>query len=337
MGAKGIRIAVFLATALLLVAFPIVVAVPYYIHMMFMVFLFATMGLGWNMIGGYGAQLALGHSAFFAIGAYTAVLLVVQSKITPWIGGILGMVLAVIAAFFIGLPCFRLRGPYFALATIASGEITRTLLLHFQDFTGGANGIPLPFRGNDPLFLQFTSKAPYYYLALGLLAAVFALVRRLEREKIGRYLAAIREDQDAAESLGVRSHRVKLMAFMLSAATVALCGVLYAFTVGYIDPDGVASVNLSIEIATVVIVGGIGTLWGPVLGSAVIVLLTELTNMYLGAVRSGANLVMYGLLLIVIIVARPSGLISLFDGRRVKFPAASKISPKEQTARGRSA
>ena len=143
--------------------------------------------------------------------------------------------------------------------------------------------MPLPFRGNDPLFLQFTSKAPYYYLALLLLVVVFCIVRTMEQAKIGRYLAAIREDQDAAESLGVKTAWVKLAAFHAQRRHRAACGVLYAFTVGYIDPDGVASVDLSIEIATVVIVGGIGTLWGPMLGAAVIVLLTELTNMYLGA------------------------------------------------------
>ena len=142
--------------------------------------------------------------------------------------------------------------------------------------------MPIPFHGNDPLFLQFNSKAPYYYLALAMLVTVFSIVRLMEKAKIGRYLAAIREDQEAAESLGVKSAQVKMVAFMLSAAIVAACGVLYAFTVGYIDPDGVASVNLSIEIAVVVIVGGIGTLWGPILGAAVIVLLTELTNMFLG-------------------------------------------------------
>jgi branched-chain amino acid transport system permease protein len=336
MSAKHSRVAVLILVAVALM-FPLVVHVPYYLHMLFMVFLFSTMGLGWNLIGGYGAQLALGHSVFFAIGAYTSVLLVVYARVTPWIGGIVGMILAVIAAFFIGLPCFRLRGPYFALATIASGEITRTLLLHFQDFTGGANGIPLAFHGTDILYLQFNSKAPYYYLALALLVAVFMLVRRMEREKIGRYLSAIREDQDAAESLGVQSHRVKLKAFLISAATAALCGVLYAFTLGYIDPDGVASLNLSIEIATVVIVGGIGTLWGPVLGSAVVVLLTELTSMYLGSLRSGASLVMYGLLLIVVIIARPKGLISLFDRFTTQGSSGSGISPKESLARGRSA
>jgi branched-chain amino acid transport system permease protein len=315
------------ALIVVLLAFPLVVTTPYYVHIMFMVFLFATMGLGWNLIGGYGAQLSLGHSAFFAIGAYTAVLFVIYKRLTPLVGGMVGMALAALAAIIIGLPCFRLRGPYFSLATIAFGEITRTLLLHFKDFTAGANGVPLPFHGNDPLFLQFNSKAGYYYLALLLLAAVFILVRAMERAKIGRYLAAVREDQDAAESLGVKTDRVKMTALILSAMIVAACGVLYAFTVGYIDPDGVASLNLSIEIAVVVIVGGIGTLWGPILGAAVVVLLTELTNMYLGAVRGGASLFLYGVLLIVVIIVRPHGLISLFD----------RFWPKKEVAHGTTA
>lgn len=310
-----------IAAAVFALAFPFAVPTPYYVHTVFMVFLFATIGLGWNLIGGHGAQLSLGHSAFFAIGAYTAVLMTIHAGITPLIGGAVGMLLACVAAVIIGVPCFRLRGTYFTLATIAAGEITRVLLLHFQDFTGGANGVPLPFR-EDALFLQFSSKAPYYYIALGMLVIVFLIVRTMEQEKIGRYLAAIREDQDAAESLGVRSDQVKLSAYVLSAAITAACGVIYAFAVGYIDPDGVAGLNLSIEIAVVVIVGGIGTLWGPILGSVVVVMLTELTNIYLGSLRSGASLVIYGLLLMVVVLVRPSGLISLFN--RPKAKAASK-------------
>ena len=298
--------------ALFILLFPLVITTPYILHSFFIVFLFATMGLGWNLIGGYGAQLSLGHSAFFAVGGYTAVLLMVYKSVTPLIGGLVGILIAVGVAGLIGLPCFRLRGPYFTLSTIAAGEITRTLLLHFQDFTGGANGIPIPFRGDDPLFLQFTSKAPYYYIALIMLVIVFFLVRFLENSKMGRYLAAIREDQDAAESLGVQTRKVKMLALLISAAITAACGVLYAFTVGFIDPDSVSSLNLSIEIAVVVIVGGIGTLWGPVVGAVVVIFLTEMTNIYLGAIRSGASLVLYGLLLMVVILTKPQGLSAFF-------------------------
>ncbi len=316
-------LAVAVAATVVLI-FPLVVHVPYYIHTMFMFFLFATMGLAWNLIGGYGAQLSLGHSAFFAIGAYTSVLLAGDFNITPWVGGGVGMVLACLAAIIIGVPCFRLRGPYFALATIAAAEIIRILLLHFQHLTGGANGIPLPFHGANFLFLQFATEGPYYYLALLLLVVVFAIVHRMKKQKIGRYLAAVREDQDAAESLGVRSDRVKLTAFVVSAAITAACGVFYAFSVGYIDPDSVASVNLSVEIAVVVIVGGINTLWGPVLGASVVIALTELTNMFLGSFH-GAGLVLYGLLLIVVVLAKPAGLISFFDYRKAK-PLPKKAS-----------
>lgn len=310
---KNIKMVALVCGAIFALGFPLVVSTSYYVHILFMVYLFAALGVGWNLIGGYGAQLSLGHSVFFAIGAYVPVLLMLNFHISPLIGGFAGIALALVAAALIGLPCFRLRGPYFALATIAAGEITRTLLLHFQNVTGGANGLPIPFHGDNILNLQFSTKAPYYYLALALLVVVFLLVRYLEKEKIGLYLAAIREDQDAAESLGVKTMNIKLIAFMLSAAIAAAGGQIYAFTVAYIDPDGVASINLSIEIATVVIVGGIGRLWGPVLGAAVVILLTELTNIYLGAMRSGASLVMYGLLLIIVILMRPDGLISLFD------------------------
>jgi branched-chain amino acid transport system permease protein len=310
---KNIKLVALICGAIFVLGFPLVVSTSYYVHILFMVYLFAALGVGWNLIGGYGAQLSLGHSVFFAIGAYVPVLLMLNYNISPLIGGFVGVGLAVLAAALIGLPCFRLRGPYFALATIAAAEITRTLLLHFQNVTGGANGLPIPFRGENAFNLQFATKAPYYYMALALLVAVFLLVRYLEKERIGLYLAAIREDQDAAESLGVKTMNIKLMAFMLSAAIAAAAGQIYAYTVAYIDPDGVASINLSVEIAIVVIVGGIGKLWGPVLGSAVVILLTELTNIYLGAMRSGASLVLYGLLLIVVILMRPDGLISLFD------------------------
>lgn len=309
---KKMKYAVAGFFALLILAFPLLADNPYIIHTFFMVFLFATMGLGWNLIGGYGAQLSLGHAAFFAVGAYTAVLFVVYKSITPLLGGVVGIVFAVILAIIIGLPSFRLRGPYFTLSTIAAAEIVRTLLLHFQEFTGGANGIPIPFKGENPLFLQFYSKAPYYYLALIMLIAVFLLLRFLEKSKIGRYLAAIREDQDAAESLGINTHKVKMIALIISAAITAACGVLYAFTVGFIDPDSIAGLSLSIEIAVVVIVGGIGTLWGPIVGAGVVILLTELTNMYLGAMRSGASLMLYGLLLIIVILFKPQGLSALF-------------------------
>lgn len=303
---------------LLALLYPLFISQAYYVHVFIMIFIFAAVGIAWNLIGGYAAQLSLGHSAFFAIGAYTAVLLVTYINLTPLVGGLLGIILALILAVIIGYPCFRLRGPYFTLATIASAEILRILLLHFKNFTGGANGVSIPFKGQQPLFLQFYDKAPYYYLGLILLLVVIFLANKVQKSKIGYYLAAIREDQDAAESLGVKTYQVKLIALLISAAITAAAGVLYAFVIGYIDPDSIAGLNLSIEFAVIAIVGGIGTLWGPVIGSGIVIFLTELTNMYLGSARSGISMALYGLLLILIIILRPQGLVSLFNQESLK-------------------
>lgn len=281
-----------------------------------MIFLFATLGIAWNLIGGYGAQLSLGHSAFLAIGAYASVILLRNYNVTPLVGAGVGAALAAVAAVIIGYPCFRLRGPYFTLSTIAFAEILRILLTHFSDFTGGAEGIPIPFRGQNILNLQFYSKVPYYYLTLGLLIAVFLLARHLERSRLGYHLAAIREDQDAAESLGIRSYRVKLITLVVSAMITAVAGAMYAVIVGYIDPGSTAGQAMATEIAVVAIVGGIGTLWGPILGATVVISLTEITNALLGASRGGASMVLYGLLLMVIVLVRPGGLISFFRRNR---------------------
>ncbi|HBE76991.1 MAG TPA: branched-chain amino acid ABC transporter permease [Firmicutes bacterium] len=301
---------IFLVIALI---FPIFIHHDYVMHISWMIFLFAAMGVGWNLIGGYAGQLSLGHAAFFAVGAYTSALLYANFHLTPLIGGLAGGIVAMVFALLIGYPCFRLRGPFFTLSTIAFAEIVRILLLHFTGFTGGALGVTIPFTGERPLYLQFYSQVPYYYIALAILAAVLVFAFLFERSKTGYYLAAIREDQDAAESLGVKSYRVKLISLLCSAFIVALCGAFFAFVSGYIDPDGVCSIDFSTEIAVIVIIGGIGKLWGPVLGAALIIFLTEATNAYLGSLKGGAGMLLYGILLVVVVLTKPEGIISFFN------------------------
>lgn len=305
---------------------PLVTQQTYVLHVVVMIFLFAVMGIAWNFIGGYAAQLSLGHAAFVAIGAYTTTILMKSYNITPMVGAAAGTVLAGAAAVLIGYPCFRLRGPYFALSTIAFAEILRILLLHFAGYTGGAEGIPIPFKGQDVWMLQFYSKVPYYYICLAFVVIVFLIARRVEGSKLGYYLSAIREDQDAAESIGIRSYRAKLKALLISAAITSVAGSLYAVVIGYIDPYSVAGTTMSNEIALIAIVGGIGTLWGPVMGATAVIFLTEVTNALLGSTRGGASMVIYGLLLIVIVLARPGGLISLFSA---SWPFSRRMdSPK---------
>jgi branched-chain amino acid transport system permease protein len=311
-------------------AFPLAVNNSYVHHVGVMIFLFATLGIAWNLIGGYGAQLSLGHSAFLAIGAYTSIILLRTYHVTPIIGALVGALLAGAAAIIIGYPCFRLRGPYFTLSTIAFAEILRILLNHFSDFTGGAEGIPIPFKGQSLWNLQFYSKLPYYYLTLGFLVFVFLLARYLERSRLGFQLAAVREDQDAAESLGIRSYQVKLVTLVISAMVTAVAGMLYAMIIGYIDPASTAGQAIATEIAVVAIVGGIGTLWGPILGAAVVMSLTETTNALLGSTRGGASMVLYGLLLMVIVLVRPGGLISFF--RKSGVPRRASATERGEVA-----
>jgi len=332
---KKNKVTVFLVAAVLLifVIYPfamerILGRMPsrYFIRIGMDILFFTAMGNAWNIIGGYGRQTSWASATFFSIGAYTSILLYVgpphgvSLQITPFISMWAGVALAIILAVIIGLPCFRLRGVYFAIATIACTTIFRQLLIYFGDFTGGNLGIPFPFQPQDkPFDLIFTDFLfrPYYYLALLWMIITTGIVIFVERNRLGYYLRAICEDQDAAESLGIKSSVVKLQAFMLSAAMLSITGSLYVFMLRMVDAITYASHNLSVRIALVAILGGMGTKWGPLLGALVTIPLLEVSNAYLARIgHGGAHWVLYGLLIVVIVLFRPSGLASLFDSAK---------------------
>ena len=219
---------------------------------------------------------------------------------------------AVFSLTAIGFPVFRLRGHYFAIATIAVGEIVQTLFLNW-DWAGGARGVFVPIKRPDSFVnFQFNdSKAVYYYIALGLLLLGLAVTRWLETSRRGYYFRAIREDQDAAASLGVHVAREKQRAMAVSAALTALGGTFYAQYLLFIDPETVFALSLSILICLVAVLGGVGTLWGPVIGAAVLVPLSEYTRVWLGGTGKALDLVIYGALIVVISVAQPAGLVGL--------------------------
>ena len=223
-----------------------------------------------------------------------------------------GVLLAVIVSRLVGYPVFRLRGHYFAIATIAVGEIVQALVVNW-DAIGGARGLFVPIRRPDS-FVNFQfhqSKASYYYVALGLLLLALAVTRWIELARRGYYFRAIREDQDAAASLGVDVAREKLHALGISAALTAMGGTFWAQYLLYIDPESVFPLSLSILICLVAVLGGVGTLWGPVLGAAVLVPLQEGTRVLLGGTGKALDLLIYGALIILISVFQPSGLIGL--------------------------
>ena len=294
--------AVLVAAALL--AFPLVVADVYLQHLAILFLLWVTLGTSWNLLGGYAGQISFGHAAFFGMGAYTSSLLYMKAGFPPWPGMLLGGVAGMLLALPMGYICFRLRGPFFALSMLALSEFLRLVTLNWRDLTEGAVGILLP-----PFFI---SKLPYYYIGLALAAAAMLATRLLVNSKVGFYLVAIREDQDAAEALGIDTTRYKLVALGASAFFAAMAGSYYANYMAYIDPPIVFSiVDLSIAMILVAVLGGMGTLWGPVVGALLIVALSEAFRAYFAA----AHLIVYGVLIIVAILFMPEGVVGSLAAR----------------------
>jgi branched-chain amino acid transport system permease protein len=298
-----------LAAALL---FPVVVTLPYPRDVMIRIFLYATLATAWNILAGYCGQISLGHAIFFGTGAYTAGVFVARDIASPWVAMPVGALLAVALSQLIGAPVFRLRGHYFAIATIAVGEIVHILAVNW-DFIGAARGLYIPIKRPDSLvnFQFHDSKAVYYYIVLGLLLLALAVTRAIERSRLGYYFRAVREEQDAAASLGVPVARTKRVAFAISAAVTAACGTFYAQYLLFIDPESVLPLSLSILICLVAVLGGVGTLWGPLVGAIVLVPLGETTRIWLGGTGKALDLVIYGALIMLVSVAQPAGLVGL--------------------------
>jgi branched-chain amino acid transport system permease protein len=262
-------------------------------------------------VGGFAGQLSLGHAAFFGIGAYTSTLLFLSFNISPWIGMLAGGALAAAVAFAIGYPSFKLRADYFALATIAFAEVVRLVSVYWRSLTGGSMGLAIPFEpgwGN----MVFHGKLVYYYIGVVLMGLVILVSYLISKSIFGFYLAAIKEDEDAAEASGVTAHKCKLLAAMISAFITAVCGVYYAQYLLFIEPIGVFPLFLSIQLALIAVIGGIGTVWGPVIGAFLIIPLNELLRGWLGGAFHGLSFVIYGMVLILVVTFMPNGIIAWF-------------------------
>ena len=297
--------------ALLALIFPAFFTLPYHRDLAIKILLYATLAQAWNILAGYCGQVSLGHAVFFGIGAYTSSVLQMQFGVNPWIGLVVGAALAVAFSQAIGYPCFRLRGHYFAIATIAIGEIIHTLAINWE-FIGGARGLTLPIRKDSLLAFQFHgTKFIYYYIPLALMVVCFLGAWHIQRSRIGYYLRAIREDSDAAQSVGIPVTRYKLIAMAVSAAFVSVGGSFYAQYVLYLDPDSVFPLSLSILVCVLTVVGGVGTLWGPLVGTALMFPLSEFTRIQFGGTGSGVDLLIYGALLTIVAVFQPTGLVGL--------------------------
>lgn len=315
------------------IAFPLVFQRPFIHRMGVLVLLWSLLGLAWNIIGGYGGQVSLGHAVFFGLGAYTSSMLVTRWGVSPWLGMVAGAGVAAVAAVIIGWPTFRLQGHYFAIATIAAGEIFAILFRNWE-WVGGAVGIYLPLRRGDALssFQFHESKLPYYYIALAMTVTGVVITYVLERSRTGYYLRALRADPDAARSLGVPVTRYKLIAMVISAVLTAMAGTFYAQFVLYISPNTVFALLLSVQMCLVAVLGGLGTIAGPIIGALVLIPMAEYTRVFLGGRGGGLHLVVYGLLIVLISVFQPAGLMGLLRGRLGPARAAVRAVPAEEAA-----
>ena len=316
------------ALAAIAVALPLLVSSTFAIDIFIRILLFAFIGVAWNLMGGYAKQLSLGHAAYFGLGAYTSTILLIRYGVSPWIGMLAGGIVAMLASLPIGALCFRLRGPYFAIATIATAQVLMLLFLKFRDFAWGAEGTTMPNLGDAPLMMQFDSKAPYYYVVLVLLAVGLAITYWIERSWMGYYLVAVGEDEDAAEAIGVDTLRIKRNIYLISAFLTALAGTFYVQYIYFIDPNTAFSFNVSVEAALVSIVGGIGTLWGPVIGTVLLEATSALLQSWLGGGHGGVQLTVYSLILIAVILYRPAGLIGILTAAYDRVIAGTKRANK---------
>jgi branched-chain amino acid transport system permease protein len=272
------------------------------------IFFYAYLGQAWNIVGGYAGQLSAGHAASVGVGGYAAALLSMHAGLTPWLGMWIGGMLAAALGAFIGYLGFRfgLRGFYFVLLTVAFAEICRILASNI-DAVGGAVGLYITFTGNPRQF-QFQDNRVYYYVALGLMLVATGLVAAIERRRFGAYLIAIREDEQACEALGVNTFRYKMLAMVVSSFLTGVGGTFYAFYLFSLQPNSVFGIPLSVEIVIRPIVGGAGTVLGPILGSFILSPLAEASRIYFGQGSwSGAHLIAYGLLLIAVVLFLPQG------------------------------
>jgi len=307
--------------ALIFLAYPLIFTLPFPRHVMIMIFLYATLGLAWNMIGGYAGQISLGHALFFGIGAYTSTLMLMKLGVSPWVGMLAGGIVSVGVSYIIGYPCFKLAGHYFAIATIAIGEIAQVWMLNW-DWAGAAVGLTLPILPESLVNLEFhTTKAPYYYVAFGLLILGLLATYGIDRSKLGYYFKAIKGDLEAARSLGINVTKYKFYALALSAFFTSICGSFYAQYVLFIDPDSVFPLMLSVVVCLVATLGGVGTIWGPVIGAFILIPISEFTRIFLGGGGKGTDLIIYGLLIIVISVYQPFGVIGIAKRFRKKESA----------------
>lgn len=297
-------------------AFCFCLADPYFMEIFIMVGLLGTVGVAWNLMAGFTGLVSLGHSLFFGIGAYTVAYGQVGFGLGPLSTWPIAIALAIVSALFIGLLCFRygLRGYFFSIATLAFSEVA-FLLVSAALWLGRSDGMMMPSSPEPLRYLQFDHKWPYGLVIVGFLTLSLFASQAFLASRSGYFWRAIRDNEGAAEALGVPAMKYKLLVFALSAVITAIGGAIFANTFAFVDPRSTLGVELSIQLLVFGIIGGLGLLWGPLLGAALLIPVGELLRTYLGTGFHGVNIVVYALLMIVLALALPQGLGGVLDAR----------------------
>jgi branched-chain amino acid transport system permease protein len=287
----------------------------YWINILTIAYLMAGLASAWNIIGGFGGQFSLAHGVFFGIGAYLAAQLYLKDGISPWLAMPLGAIIVAIVALLISWPTFRLRGPFFAIATMAFNEVAAVFANYFDSVTGGARGILIPFRAGFSNMI-FVERWKYTLLMFVFLSIVVAISVVIKHSRLGYYLLAVREDEDAARASGVNVLSVKLWGMAISAALTAMGGTLFAMFIRFIDPPTLFSLpEIGVKFALLSLIGGVGTIWGPMLGAALVVPLENYVRATLGGLP-GVHLVILGLLLMLAALFLKRGIVGAITAVR---------------------
>lgn len=308
---------ILIGLAILAALYPVVSSS--YITIALTMLMFAGWATSWNILGGWAGQLSLGHATFVGLGAYFVAIGASQFGLAPWWSILMGMAVAGVLAFFWGKLTFGLRGPYFTLSTIAIAEIIRLIAINEGWLTGGASGVfidTLP----EPFGLDLFDKTVQYYLMLIYAVLTIGITIFISTRKFGYQLKAVRDNEEAAMAAGINPTTIKLKAFVLSAMLTALGGGVYGIFLSFIEPHIIFNLLLSIQIALTVIIGGRGTVWGPAVGAALLIISGEVFR----TVFEQANMLVYGILILIVILVLPKGVVGEYAHRLIRRKYANR-------------
>lgn len=310
-----------LAVAVLL---PTAVSDPFLLTVAVLTLMYATLGIGWNLVGGLMGLPLFCSALFFGFGAYSALAVDVNLDMTPWVGVVVGVVISMAVAWFLGIVTLQLQGHYFGVATFVIGMIA-IAIFNSIEWVGGVQGLSSPIHEPGLFWLQWPDTENYYYLFLGVLVAAFTLSESVHRGRLGLYLRAIKHNPMGAAHLGVRVTRYRIFALMISAGVTSVAGSFYGCYMLFIDPLTVFTPDISVQIVILVLLGGLGYTAGPLLGAAILIPLGQYLNAALGFSGGGWNMAIFGLAVILIVILRPTGIIGyIFERRRARQDAQLK-------------